>query len=120
MAAAPDYKIYDADGTYQAAVKELEAGAALVAFYGDGAELRYDHSFVLWKEGAEIQAAAESYDVVAETALRRRELVSKAFEAQRQTAHVRGVRVPAKRIFDELVSLDRAGAVGAGIQEAGL
>ena len=66
MAETAKYKVFDAAGIYQAAVKEPEAGAVLVAFYGDGAEIRLGHrkSHVLWIEGAS-GAAAESYDACA-------------------------------------------------------
>ena len=66
MAASPRFKVYDANGTYQAACKEPEAAAALVCIYGDGATIRLDHRVILWTEGAESQPAGESYDHVAE------------------------------------------------------
>lgn len=37
MAGAPQYKVYGPSKIYQAATKEVEAAAALVALYGDGA-----------------------------------------------------------------------------------
>lgn len=72
MAGAPDYKVYDADGNYQAAVKEPEAGAALMALYGDGATIRYGHAKknTLWDEGDDGRAA-DSWDTVAITVLER-------------------------------------------------
>lgn len=74
MAISPKWKIYDASGTYQAACKEIEAAAALMGFYGEGATIRLDHakSATVWTEGAEAQEAAESYDFVAELAEARR------------------------------------------------
>jgi len=66
MAAAPFWKVYDAEGNYEAACKTPESAAALVAFLGDKATIRFDHSkkCVVWTEGADGQAA-ESYDAVA-------------------------------------------------------
>jgi len=67
MAGSPKWKVYDAEGVYQAACKEGEAAAALVAFYGEGASIRRRHGPVVWREGSESQPAAESYDFVVET-----------------------------------------------------
>ena len=69
MAGAPIFKVYDANGKYQAAVKETAAGGALMGLYGPGATIRYGHSArrAVWTEGAETQPAGESYDVVAGT-----------------------------------------------------
>ena len=67
MAASPAWKVYDADGNYQGAVKEPEAAGALVAFYGERASIRCGHARrdSVWIEGTSGQAA-ESYDAVAE------------------------------------------------------
>lgn len=65
MAAAPEFKVYDAAGKYQAACKEIEAAAALVAFYGEGATIRHRHHMIAWTEGQDGNAA-ESYDSVAQ------------------------------------------------------
>jgi len=67
MAGATKWKIYDKAGTYQAACKEVEAAAVLVAFYGDGSTIRSGHSWIMWREGAEETPAAESYEEVART-----------------------------------------------------
>lgn len=74
MAQSPKWKIYDAHGTYQAACKEIEAAAALIGFYGEGATIRFDHGkwATVWTEGGESQPAHQSYDFVAETADARR------------------------------------------------
>jgi hypothetical protein len=74
MAQSPKWKVYDACGTYQAACKEIEAAAALIGFYGDGATIRLDHakSKTVWTEGSEDQYAHESYDFVAEIVEQRR------------------------------------------------
>lgn len=81
MAAAPAFKIYDNDGKYQAACHELEAAAALMGFYGDGATIRYGHrpKDALWTEGVEAQPAAESFDYVAETCTTRLRAARGAF-----------------------------------------
>ena len=70
MAHSPEYKVYDREGTYQAACKEIEAAAALMGFYGDGATIRRGHakSLTVWREGHEVQKAMESYDLVADVA----------------------------------------------------
>ena len=73
MAGAPKFKIYDSHGKYQAAVKELEAAACLVSFYGPGASVREGHRQrdVLWVE-TEQSPADESYDETAAYMQRRR------------------------------------------------
>ncbi len=63
MAASPRFKVYDSHGTYQGAVKEPEAAAALVSFYGDGATIRDGHTHIVWLEGTDGHAG-DSYDVV--------------------------------------------------------
>lgn len=68
MAASPAWKVYNSAGEYIAACKHLEDAACLVAFNGDGATIRSGHSRVVWREGAETQSAAESYDHVVEIA----------------------------------------------------
>jgi hypothetical protein len=68
MAGSPSFKVYDPSGKYQAACKEPEAAAALVAFYGDAATIRYDHGVTLWKQGFNFDGdAGESYDFTAQT-----------------------------------------------------
>lgn len=83
MANAPQWKVYDASGNYQAACKEIEAAAALIGFYGDGATIRFDHAkkATVWTEGHEDRPAHESYDFVAEVA-----------EARRFQMHCEGLR----------------------------
>lgn len=73
MAASPSWKVYNAAKEYRAACKAIEEAAVLVAFLGDGATIRCEHSLVVWTEGAEDQSAGESYDHVAEVASRRLE-----------------------------------------------
>jgi hypothetical protein len=64
MASTPEWKVYDYDGTYQAACKDVAAAACLVSFYGDRATIRQGHVKVVWKEGVEFDGiASESYDL---------------------------------------------------------
>lgn len=67
MAGSPVWKVYH-ENKYMAAAKEVEAAAALCAFYGEGATIRYAHGLTVWAEGHEYQPASESYDFVASTA----------------------------------------------------
>ena len=69
MAASPRWKIYDKDGNYQAALKEVEAAACVVGFYGLGATIRCGHNSrdIMWTEGREEIDAHESYDTVTAT-----------------------------------------------------
>ncbi len=62
MAAAPQWKVYDSNGVYQAACKEIEAAACLVSLYGDGATIRKHHGPVVFTEGVD---EADGYDAVA-------------------------------------------------------
>jgi len=65
--------VYDASGQVRARdFIYLEDAAALVAFLGEGATIR-SRRRVYWREGSEVQAAAESYDFVAETVVARYE-----------------------------------------------
>lgn len=70
MAQAPQYKVFDAAGKYQAACKEIEAAAALMGLYGKGASIRMGHAKAdtVWLEGSEDQEAWVSYDHVAQVA----------------------------------------------------
>lgn len=88
MAASPDWKVYDADKKYRAATKDVEDAAVLVAFYGDGATIRYGHDFVVWTEGKEFQPAAESYDFVHEVAVQR---INEAIEKRRRLREAKAV-----------------------------
>lgn len=68
MARAPQYKVYDMEGEYQAACKDAELAAAVVALLGDGATIRLGHAkgATVWTEGdAGDGHAGESYDEVA-------------------------------------------------------
>lgn len=65
--------LFDGAGEYQASCKEIEACAALVTFYGDGATIRAGHTkeSTVWTEGEEDHHADESYDGVVETVMER-------------------------------------------------
>lgn len=62
--ATPVLKIYNPQGEYVAACKFGEDAACLMALYGDGATVRYEHKLTLWTEGEEDFPAGESYDRV--------------------------------------------------------
>lgn len=66
MAAAPQFKVYDAARRYQAACHEPEAAAVLVSFYGEGSTIRAGHARIVWTEGTD-GIASESYDTTAQT-----------------------------------------------------
>ena len=68
MAASPQFKVYDSQGIYQAACKEIEAAACLVSLYGEGATIRDRHGPVLFTEGVDQN---EGYDQVAALVLSR-------------------------------------------------
>ena len=71
MASTPRFKVYDADGVYQAATKRPEEAAAVIVLLGEGATIRAGHTQVVWHEGKEEQTASESYDFVASTVYKR-------------------------------------------------
>jgi hypothetical protein len=66
MAHSPMWKVFNATGKYVASCKYPEDAAAIVATYGDGAEIRFGHrkKDVMWREG-EDGFAGDSYDSVA-------------------------------------------------------
>ena len=72
MAAAPQFKIFDSQGEYMGACKEVEGASALVSFYGEGATIRNGHpkKTTVWTEGAD-GCASESYDITGEVIVRR-------------------------------------------------
>jgi len=59
MAGSPKYKVFNADGVYQAACKEPEAAVVIADWYGTGATIRWDHAFTLWTVGTD---KSDSYD----------------------------------------------------------
>lgn len=68
MAASLVWKVYDNKGAWQAACKEIDGAAAVCSLYGIGSTIRHGHTFVVWTEGQDGKRAADSYDVVANTA----------------------------------------------------
>ena len=72
MAGSPQLKIYNPDGEYIASCKYGEDAAALMALYGNGAKIKYQHGVTVWTEGEEAQPASESYDYVAQVIIERR------------------------------------------------
>ena len=70
MATSPRWKCYTQDGEYRASCKYPEEAAAVVSLLGEGATIRDGHKLAVWVEGSD-GYAADSYDVVAETAYRR-------------------------------------------------
>lgn len=69
MASILRFKIYDADGIYQAATNRAEEAGAIVALLGDGSVIKdgLNNRRIVWREGKEAIPAGESYDVVAQT-----------------------------------------------------
>ena len=64
MAASPEWKVYDYDGKYQAACKDVAAAACLVSFYGDRSTIRHGHVKTVWTEGNDYDGiASDSYDL---------------------------------------------------------
>ena len=53
MAASPKFKIYTSDRRYVASVKELDAAAELLDFYGTGTTLRIGKGPIAWKEATD-------------------------------------------------------------------
>lgn len=66
------FQVYGTEGKndYRAQCKHIEEAAVLCAFLGKGAQIRAGKE-VLWHEGHEDQPAAESYDHVADVAMKR-------------------------------------------------
>lgn len=69
MSGSPRYKVYTAQREHVASCKHLEDCAAIVALYGNGAQVRVGHSMVIWTEGREEIPASESFDRAAEIML---------------------------------------------------
>ena len=63
MASSPQWKVYDSEGTYQAACKEIEAASILVTWYGEGSTIRKGHTQIVWTEGLDGEAS-DSFDHV--------------------------------------------------------
>ncbi len=69
MARTTKWKVYR-DGKFVAACKYAEDAAALINVSSSGV-VKYDHRFVVWREGQEVLAAGESYDRAADIMLER-------------------------------------------------
>jgi hypothetical protein len=69
MAASPRYKLFDAQGVYQASAKQPELLAACIGLLGHGATIRDGRPTpmrILWTEGENADGIGfESYDTVA-------------------------------------------------------
>lgn len=68
MTTAPEWQVYDYEGRYQAACKDLASAACLVSFYGDRSTIRYGHinseyhDMTVWTEGNDYDGtASDSY-----------------------------------------------------------
>ena len=72
MAASPRYKLFDANGTYQASSKQPELLAACIGLLGNGAHIKDGRNLklTLWVEGVD-GIGYESYDQVAITCYER-------------------------------------------------
>ena len=57
MASSPQWKVYDSEGIYQAACKEIESASILVTWYGTGSTIRKGHSQIVWTEGKDGEAS---------------------------------------------------------------
>jgi len=66
MAASPQFKLYDEHNKYQGCMKYAEDAAIVISSWRQGT-IRWQHALVVWREGKELQPAAESYDYVAQT-----------------------------------------------------
>ena len=62
MSTSPVWKVYDPDGTYQAATKEPEAALVVAALYGDGATIKRDHRLEVWRQGVDSLSAYDNYE----------------------------------------------------------
>ena len=71
MGLSPVWKVYSPKGKYIAACKYSDDAAAVVAQYGAGATIRWNHAQIMWHEGSEDFLAGESYARVAEVCRKR-------------------------------------------------
>jgi hypothetical protein len=61
MGASPKWKVYDANNTYVASVRDTEGASLLMDLYGNGSTIRLDHKMIVWTEGKDGRASL-SYD----------------------------------------------------------
>jgi len=88
-----DWKVYKpADvsgrrGDFSASFKEPSDAAVMIAFYGNGAQIRYKHHTLVWNEGKEDQPASNSYDHVAGVCIDRVNAIIRAGAEQARRAN---------------------------------
>lgn len=70
MSKSPEFKVYDASGKYMAAVREIEAGAALLGSIYPGGTIRLGHRTILYHDGVDGDAG-DSYDAVVDVCFQR-------------------------------------------------
>lgn len=93
--ARTDWKVYKAPektgrlGEFAAAFKEPADAAVMIAFYGDGAQIRYKHHTLVWTEGKEDQPAGENYDHVAGVCIDRVTTIRREAIAQAEAQNAR-------------------------------
>jgi len=69
MRSTPEWTVYDRDGGYQAACKEVQAAAACLGLY-PGGTIRHGHKHIVWTDTRDGDTA-EDYDLVAQVAYQR-------------------------------------------------
>ena len=90
MASSPDYKVYDADGKYQAACKDAVHAVVLAEFIGCGASIRWHHKYTVWTVGTP-QSVNKSYDDAENTVADRIKAIhEKAFASRPQQVPTNG------------------------------
>lgn len=72
MAGSPVWKVYDASGAYQGAAKSAYLAAVMVGALGDGATIRYDHAWIVWREGQERGGSAAAAPAMVAVEIRSR------------------------------------------------
>jgi len=81
---ATKWKCHFPDGEFGASTKYAEDAAAIVALWGAGATVKWDHRLVVWTEGKEEISAAESYDRATAIMMARRAKYEREAEERRQ------------------------------------
>jgi hypothetical protein len=66
MGSTPGFKVYDADGVYQAATADATLAAAVLAALPDGSRVKFNGRIVWRGDTVEGLDAAESYDAAAD------------------------------------------------------
>ncbi len=90
MSASPKWKVFSPSGEYVASTKYVEDAAAIVASYGEGAQIRASHRKrdTVYTDGIDGDAAA-SYDVVAEAVQVRMGALRQQWHAEHEAAIAR-------------------------------